>query len=189
MGAGGDLFFLSLGPGVFGLLGMSRKWSLVRWKGKCGSCLLHFQNHTMMSESCSRYLDKSDLWKKMRHSIFLCIIWNVLSFMKVYHSDPQHAMSGAETPECRTPYQGAWGVTCDKGCLMCLASVATSRVTFKCLWNKIQNLAISMCFSELYWQLSTKTMLERWVQLSVCRSKVPPKPRRCRWPMLWRWGV
>lgn len=126
--------------------------------------------------------------KKMRHSIFLCIIWNVLSFMKVYHSDPQHAMSGAETPECRTPYQGAWGVTCDKGCLMCLASVATSRVTFKCLWNKIQNLAISMCFSELYWQLSTKTMLERWVQLSVCRSKVPPKPRRCRWPMLWRWG-
>ena len=32
-------------------------------EGKMWSCLLHFQNHTMMSESCSRYLDKSDLWK------------------------------------------------------------------------------------------------------------------------------
>ena len=125
VGAGGDLFFLSVGPGVFGLLGMFRKWCMVRWEGKCRRAYYTFK----ITQWCQN--PAADIWtspiyeKKWGTLDFFASFgtgeapWNCTMVMRIN----KHAMSGAETQECRTPYQGAWGVTCDKGCLMCLASV------------------------------------------------------------------
>lgn len=125
-------------------------------------CLLHFQNHTMMSESCSKYLDKSDLWKNEALQISL----HYLERAKLHEILPW--WWGSTNMQCQAqkrknvgrPTKAPW------------AWHATHVPHVPCKWSP---------------QKQCSKMLVLWYE--CLQVKGTTKTKKVQVPMLWRWGV